>query len=299
MLSKFIESLHVRFSTANFREIVKPFIVKSKVDKSNTIVMVNRGHLRMNDESEFAPEGSFYFIPAGRKMSVSHGLNPEVEFNSYTQILEIEGQEYLKAVTSKDQLENVKELLTFVRFDVELFDIIPFFSSLDLPIFHIEPNEELSFLLKRIAIEQESKRLGYNNIITNYMGELLIYICRYIEAQPDLQQYLTKLEFLADKRLVDIVKYVGENLDKDLSNKTIASIAFISEDYVGQFFKSLTKKNLQDYIENQRLEMAMHLLKTIPDNIQEIAHKVGFKDPAYFSRRFKLRYGINANSVRR
>mgnify|MGYP001182253254 CR=1 FL=1 len=299
MLSKFIESLHVRFSTANFREIVKPFIVKSKVDKSNTIVMVNRGHLRMNDESEFAPEGSFYFIPAGRKMSVSHGLNPEVEFNSYTQILEIEGQEYLKAVTSKDQLENVKELLTFVRFDVELFDIIPFFSSLDLPIFRIEPNEELSFLLKRIAIEQESKRLGYNNIITNYMGELLIYICRYIEAQPDLQQYLTKLEFLADKRLVDIVKYVGENLDKDLSNKTIASIAFISEDYVGQFFKSLTKKNLQDYIENQRLEMAMHLLKTIPDNIQEIAHKVGFKDPAYFSRRFKLRYGINANSVRR
>ena len=299
MLSKFIESLHVRFSTANFREIVKPFIVKSKVDKSNTIVMVNRGHLRMNDETEFAPEGSFYFIPAGRKMSVSHGLNPEVEFNSYTQILEIEGQEYLKAVTSKDQLENVKELLTFVRFDVELFDIIPFFSSLDLPIFHIEPNEELSFLLKRIAIEQESKRLGYNNIITNYMGELLIYICRYIEAQPDLQQYLTKLEFLADKRLVDIVKYVGENLDKDLSNKTIASIAFISEDYVGQFFKSLTKKNLQDYIENQRLEMAMRLLKTIPDNIQEIAHKVGFKDPAYFSRRFKLRYGINANSVRR
>ena len=188
MLSKFIESLHVRFSTANFREIVKPFIVKSKVDKSNTIVMVNRGHLRMNDESEFAPEGSFYFIPAGRKMSVSHGLNPEVEFNSYTQILEIEGQEYLKAVTSKDQLENVKELLTFVRFDVELFDIIPFFSSLDLPIFHIEPNEELSFLLKRIAIEQESKRLGYNNIITNYMCELLIYICRDIEAQPDLQQ---------------------------------------------------------------------------------------------------------------
>ncbi len=299
MLSKFIESLHVRFSTANFREIVKPFIVKSKVDKSNTIVMVNRGHLRMNDESEFAPEGSFYFIPAGRKMSVSHGLNPEVEFNSYTQILEIEGQEYLKAVTSKDQLDNVKELLTFVRFDVELFDIIPFFSSLDLPIFRIEPNEELSFLLKRIAIEQESKRLGYNNIITNYMGELLIYICRYIESQPDLQQYLTKLEFLADKRLVDIVKYVGENLDKDLSNKTIASIAFISEDYVGQFFKSLTKKTLQDYIENQRLEMAMHLLKTIPDNIQEIAHKVGFKDPAYFSRRFKLRYGINANSVRR
>ncbi len=299
MLSKFIESLHVRFSTANFREIVKPFKVKSKIDQCNTIVMVNRGHLRMNDESGFAQEGSFYFIPAGRKMTISHGIDPEAEFKSYSQIIETEGQDYLKAVTSKDQLDNVKELLTFVRFDVELFDIIPFFSSLDIPIFHIEPNEELSFLLKRIAIEQESKRLGYNNIINNYMGELIIYICRYIESRPEFQTYLNKLEFLADKRLVDIVKYVSDNLDKDLSNKTIAGIAFISEDYVGQFFKSLTKKNLQDYIENQRLEKAMHLLKTIPDNIQEIAHQVGFKDPAYFSRRFKLRYGVNANSVRR
>jgi AraC family transcriptional regulator of arabinose operon len=298
MLSKFIESLHVKFSSANFREIVKPFTVKSKVDICNTIVMVNRGHLRMNEEPD-APEGSFYFIPAGRKMTISHGLNPGTEFKSYSQILEIEDQEYLKAVTSKDQLDNVKELLTFVRFDVELFDIIPFFSSLDLPIFHIAPNEELSFLLKRIAIEQESKRLGYNSIINNNMGELIIYICRYIESNPEFQSYLGKLEFLADKRLVDIVKYVGDNLDKDLSNKTIAGIAFISEDYVGQFFKSLTKKNLQDYIENQRLEKAMQLLKTAPENIQEIAQKVGFKDPAYFSRRFKLRYGVNANSVRR
>lgn len=42
----------------------------------------------------------------------------------------------------------------------------------------------------------------------------------------------------------------------------------------------------------------MILLKTLPDNIQEIAHKVGFKDPAYFSRRFKMKYGANANSVR-
>lgn len=299
MLSKFIESLHVRFSSANFREITKPFSINSKIDKCNTIVMVNRGHLRLNEESDYAPEGSFYFIPAGRKISLIHGIDPEAEFKSYSQILEIEGQNYLKAVTSKDQLENVKELLTFVRFDVELFDIIPFFSSLELPVFHIAPNEELAFLLKRIAIEQESKRLGYDKIIDNYMGELIIYICRYIESQPAFQPYLSKLEFLADKRLVDIVKYVSDNLDKDLSNKVIANVAFISEDYVGQFFKSLTKKNLQDYIENQRLDKAMYLLKTIPDNIQEIAHQVGFKDPAYFSRRFKLRYGVNANSVRR
>ena len=97
---------------------------------------------------------------------------------------------------------------------------------------------------------------------------------------------------------MDIVKHIQENLEKDLSNKTIANIAYVSEDYVGQFFKSLTGKNLQDYIENQRLDRAMFLLRTQPDNIQEIAHRVGFKDPAYFSRRFKMKFGANANSIR-
>ncbi|HQW22351.1 MAG TPA: AraC family transcriptional regulator, partial [Bacteroidia bacterium] len=69
MLSKFIESLHVRFSSANCREIVKPFSINSKTDKCNTIIMVNRGHARLNDQSVYAQEGSFYFFPAGKKIS--------------------------------------------------------------------------------------------------------------------------------------------------------------------------------------------------------------------------------------
>ena len=298
MLSKFIESLHVRFSSANCREIVKPFSINSKTDKCNTIIMVNRGHARLNDQSVYAQEGSFYFFPAGKKISIQHGIDPDAKFNSYSQIIGTEGQNFVRSVTSHDNLDQIKELVTFVRFDVELFDIIPFFGSLDIPVFQMPPSEELSFLVRHLAFEQETKRLGHDKIIKNFMEELIVYVCRYIESQPDFKPYVEKLEFLADRRLVDIVKFVGDNLEKDLSNKTIANIAFISEDYVGQFFKSLTGKNLQDYIENRRLEKAMFYLKTIPDNIQEIAHKVGFKDPAYFSRRFKMKYGVNANYVR-
>ena len=79
----------------------------------------------------------------------------------------------------------------------------------------------------------------------------------------------------------------------------IAAVAFVSKDYVGQFFKSLTNTNLQDYIENQRLERAHYLLRSTNDNVQAIANKVGFKDPAYFSRRFKIKFKRNANHVRK
>lgn len=298
MLSKFIESLHVQFCTADFREILKPFSISSKTDKSNTMIMINRGHARLANEKEYAPEGSFFFFPAGKKISIEHGVDPQSKFKSYSEISQLNGQSFIKKVTSNDHLDQKNELITVVRFDVELFNIIPFFGSLDIPVFKIPANEELSFIMRHLAMEQESVKLGHNTITKNYMEELIVYICRYIESRPEFKTYVDKLEFLADRRLVDIVKYVGENLDKDLSNKTIANIAFISEDYVGQFFKSLIGKNLQDYVENQRLEKAMELLKTIPDNIQSIAHKVGFKDPAYFSRRFKMKYGVNANSVR-
>jgi YesN/AraC family two-component response regulator len=68
---------------------------------------------------------------------------------------------------------------------------------------------------------------------------------------------------------------------------------------VGQFFKSMTNANLQDYIEQQRLEKAHQLLRSSTESIQEIAQAIGFKDPAYFSRRFKLKFGKNANQIRR
>jgi AraC-like DNA-binding protein len=51
-------------------------------------------------------------------------------------------------------------------------------------------------------------------------------------------------------------------------------------------------------VESQRLEFALKLLRTQQDTIQEISSRVGFKDAAYFSRRFKMKYGMNANMVR-
>ena len=98
---------------------------------------------------------------------------------------------------------------------------------------------------------------------------------------------------------MNIIQYIHANLSEDLSNNRIAEKAYVSKDYVGQFFKTLTNTNLQDYIENQRLEKAFALLRTTKDNVQEIAHSVGFKDPAYFSRRFKLKFSSNANQVRK
>lgn len=298
LLSRFIESLKVSFASACFHEILKPFSVKEYVDHQNMIVMVNRGQVKLKDGKGYAPEGSFYFFPAGKPVSLQFGIEPSDEIDKIQFDAEANRPKYYRSLKSSDDFNHIREYVTVVRFDVQLFGIISFFESLSIPVFKMPANEELGFLLRHLVIEQESNKLGHDKITNNYMEELLIYLCRYIESQPTFNVLLNKLDFLADKRLLEIVNFIGKNLDRDLSNKNLAKIAFVSEDYVGQFFKSLTGTNLQDYVEGQRLEKALVLIKTQPDDIHEIAMKVGFKDAAYFSRRFKIKFGANANSLR-
>ncbi len=55
--------------------------------------------------------------------------------------------------------------------------------------------------------------------------------------------------------------------------------------------KSLTNLSGNEFIKNVRLKKAVQLLESDNYNISEIAYKVGFNDPSYFSRIFKKQYG--------
>ncbi len=298
LLDKFIDSLHVTIHRAGFREGLRPFSMENHFQKSNVILHLERGDVFVGKGEVPMLQDSFYFLPVGQPISMKHGIGPYQDLGDDGFYSDLEVTKYLKFIEPTEDRSQVKQLYTLMAFDISLFNAIPFFEVLDMPAFTIPPDEEFGFLVKHTALEFHQNKLGKDKLIRSYMEEMVIHLCRYLESQPNFQKHIEKLEFLSDRRLVDIVKYVQTNLEKDLSNKTISNIAYVSEDYVGQFFKSLTKQNLQDYIENQRLDKAMFYLRTEPDNIQEIAHRVGFKDPAYFSRRFKMKFGFNANSIR-
>ena len=91
---------------------------------------------------------------------------------------------------------------------------------------------------------------------------------------------------------------IKDNLEADLSNKQLAKVVGVSEDYVGQYFKMLTGINPQDYIEYQRMEKAVVLLRTTKKSIQDVGKNIGYKDTAYFCRRFKMMFGITARKMR-
>lgn len=298
LLNKFIDSLHIYFHSASYWEVSQPLEVRGSSDRHNHIILLDRGHMVAGKEEYDVKPDSFYFFPAGNPIHVRHGVGTFLPVSSAGFSDKDSLQEIFRPVSGLSDLSRKKEVIVSVSFDVLIYDAIPFFEVLGMPPFPLTSDTEFGHLIRYIALENEQDKLGRDKIIRNYMEEIIIHMCRYIASQPKYDGFVQRLEYLSDRRLADIVKYVQEHLSLDLSNKVLASVAYVSEDYVGQFFKSLTGKNLQDYIEEQRLQQALFLLRTQPDSIQEISRMVGFKDPAYFSRRFKLRYGQNANAFR-
>jgi len=297
--NRIVDALKTQYFEAGLYEVIQPVCLHQVVKQDNTLIQLNKGTLMVDEETQHFSRGEFYFVPAGKRFTIKHGkTSAAIPLTSDGYPLKSELQEYFRPVTSLEDQSEIAELYSMVSFGSSLYDAASFFNALDLPPIRIPFDRELSFLVKQICMEQELNKIGRRTLIENYVQEIVIHICRYLDSLPQLEKNIERVEYLLDKRLVDIVLYVQNNLEKDLSNKSIASIAYVSEDYVGQFFKTLTGRNLQDYVEDQRLEKAMYMLRTSSTNVQNIARSVGFRDPAYFSRRFKNKFGENANAVR-
>lgn len=155
-------------------------------------------------------------------------------------------------------------------------------------------------LIGEILQEDFNDTPGRGRIIKIKTEELAIEVIRYIlKNKLFVEQLVTNSTYFKDPRLIDIFAYIKDNLGGDLSNKVLANVANVSEDYVGQYFKMLTQINPQDYIEYQRMEEAVTLLRTSKKSIRAIGAEVGYKDTAYFCRRFKMMFGIPAGKMRR
>jgi AraC-like DNA-binding protein len=62
--------------------------------------------------------------------------------------------------------------------------------------------------------------------------------------------------------------------------------------------KALLDLNVNDYILNTRLQKAKYYLQHEELAIGEVAYKVGFSSPAYFSTVFKSKFGVTPKAFK-
>jgi AraC family transcriptional regulator of arabinose operon len=244
-------------------------------------------------------EGELLFVPGGRATRVGYGASAGGRVISNDDLITNKDR-FFSSNDNLDLIGDAEESHSFVAFEAKVFDSVNFFSSLDVPAFVIKGNSKLANLIIKVVEETLQDLPGRERLVSIYTENIVVEVVRYIlRNNLFVEQLATNSTYFKDPRLIDLFNFIKENLSGDLSNKVLAGVAGVSEDYVGQYFKMLTNINPQDYIEYQRMERAVSLLRTTKKSIRDIGREVGYKDTAYFCRRFKMMFGIPAGKMRR
>lgn len=296
--NKIIESLTVHFKKLNNIKIIQPITIENFYDVENTIFRLNEGEIYFGKDKQVIRKGEFLFVPGGKNVSLTFGRGTAVSLTNDEFISRRE--HFFKSQRHEDHLAETGDSFSYVSFDAKVFDSVNFFSSLDIPPFVIPDNKRIENFILGISKEKQDEEPGYERMIKLLSDQLVVEVIRFILRRGlFVEQLATNSTYFKDPRLIDIFAYIKDNLNGDLSNKKLANVANVSEDYVGQYFKMLTGINPQDYIEYQRMEEAVNLLRTSKKSIRDIGQEVGYKDTAYFCRRFKMMFGIPAGKMRR
>lgn len=97
-----------------------------------------------------------------------------------------------------------------------------------------------------------------------------------------------------------IIVFIRQNYrNPELKIQDIANEVNFSTAYLGNLFKKEMKKNLWDYVTEQRLEEAKRLLASTEKKRYVVAYEVGYESPEHFSRMFKRYVGISPAEFRK
>ena len=102
------------------------------------------------------------------------------------------------------------------------------------------------------------------------------------------------------KFLEDLDNYIRDNLsDPDTSVESLSAHLCISRVQLYKRMISLTGTTPSEYLRAKRITYAEHLIQTTGLTISEVAYKVGFNNPRYFSKYFQEAYGVTPSQYKK
>jgi two-component system response regulator YesN len=95
------------------------------------------------------------------------------------------------------------------------------------------------------------------------------------------------------------VEYVEQHYDREgLSLQDVSSVVHISPTYLSIIFKKEKNINFSDFLYQLRMKKAMELLRMSDLKSYEVADKVGYRNPQYFSVCFKKFTGVSPSDFK-
>ena len=97
-----------------------------------------------------------------------------------------------------------------------------------------------------------------------------------------------------------LYQYIHENVTAALSLQALSRVVHMHPNYIGKLIKDRYGTSFNDLLNKLRIELSVELLRADPEaNLSVLAERVGYSDPKYFSRVFKLRTGLTPSAYAR
>ena len=96
----------------------------------------------------------------------------------------------------------------------------------------------------------------------------------------------------------DVLEYMHQNYDQELSLKTLSQRFYVNSIYLGQLFQKEIGVVFSEYINHYRLEKSKELLKNTHLRAGAIGKQVGYSDTTYFYKQFKRNVGVTPTEWR-
>ena len=125
--------------------------------------------------------------------------------------------------------------------------------------------------------------------IVNHLIGLMYSLERNMELSKNQQQ----VDMISKARLM-----IRESLESDLTIQHIAEDLGVSYSNFRKLFKEYTGLSPATYQQELRLLRAKEMLTTTDYSIKEIAYRLNFESPDYFSAKFKAKMGFKPSEIK-
>lgn len=94
------------------------------------------------------------------------------------------------------------------------------------------------------------------------------------------------------------IAYIKSHFKEKITVSSVAHKFGYAPNYLSYLFKHEVGKSFTDFLLAERMHFAYYLLSTSSFSISEIAEYSGFESASYFSRKFKVFYGVTPANIR-
>lgn len=157
--------------------------------------------------------------------------------------------------------------------------------------------ERLHSLLEGMMYEYTREGSCFSTLIRLQLVELLILLSRIYNEQRIQQPHSSVND--SNRLLVRrVCGYLSRNYDQKISIPSLCKLFTISPRHLNRLFKEETNQTVVEMLQNIRIEKAKKFLMETNDKVIDIAIRVGYDDPAFFSRLFRREVNCSPGQFR-